>query len=260
MPYNSRISDITRGNFAWNGPPPAFMGEDIYNSRYQDITGTGDYQALMIGTQYQTWDRRVFAYVKYTDAGASAAAGNVLGPLANTTLTDITGFSNASDAPYVEDTAATWTPGAFVGFWCNIGTGTGLGQTRRIIGNTATRLWLERAFVTAPDTTSDLIIWSPYSTRLTPAASGITQRVSGVSIGAITTAQYGWMQTYGVCERVIVDAILTSNNLICPSAATAGTGLMAVGATTEDETFFAYGLQVGGTAQGTPAFLFACQG
>lgn len=259
MPYNSRIADITRGNFTWNAPPPAFMGEPIYDSRYQNIATSARDVPLMIGTMYQTWDGRIFKYVKFTDS-ASAAVGNVLGPVADSTLTDITGFSNAVDAPYVEDTAAGWTAGAFVGFYVTITGNTGIGQTRRVIGNTTTRLWLERSFVTDPATDSDLTIWSPHSTRLTPAASALLQRVSGVSIGTIATTQFGWMQTYGTCERVIVDAAIGSTNfLIVPSNANAGTAEAAVGAATADETFFAYAKLAGGTAQGTPAFLFACQ-
>lgn len=262
MPYNSRITDITKGNFTWNGPPPVFMGEPIYDSRYQNISASGREQPLMIGTMYQTWDGRIFKYVKYTDS-ASAAVGNVLTQVADSTLTDITGFSNSVDAPYLEDTAAGWTAGAFVGFYVTITGNTGIGQTRRIIGNTTTRLWLERSLVTDPATDSDLTIWSPHSTRLTTTSGGLSQRVSGVSIGTIATTQYGWMQTYGWCERVIVDATITStanNFLIVPSDATAGQAEAAVGATTEDETFFGYAKLTGGTNQGTPVFLFACQG
>jgi hypothetical protein len=265
MAYNTRNADF-QGNYNFFAAPPDYMDMNVYgdgvnDNPYQNIASTNqDKSPLMIGTMVQTFDGRIFKYIKYTDAGASGVVGNVLGPVANATVANITGQSNVAEAPYVEDTAATWTVGQFKGFWVNIGTGTGLGQTRRVVWNTATRLYLERKLDTAASTDSDLIIWSPHHVRQTPAASGINQRVSGVSIGALTTTYYGWMQVFGFCEKLLVDAVMASNSLIVPSAATAGYGLMAVGATTEDETFFAYGLQAGGTAQGLPAHLFACQG
>lgn len=57
-------------------------------------------------------------------------------------------------------TGKTWTINAFAGFWVGINGGTGSGQERQIISNTATTLTVA-AWDTTPDATSDFIIVQP---------------------------------------------------------------------------------------------------
>jgi fibronectin-binding autotransporter adhesin len=66
-------------------------------------------------------------------------------------VTDATTVSSTT----IGDSAATWIVNQFVGQFVEITSGTGVGQTRRIVSNTATTLTVSPAWTTTPDTTSD---------------------------------------------------------------------------------------------------------
>lgn len=258
MPHNSR-SQYALGRFGFNGPPPDFMGEDIYESRWQNITSSNKYQPLMIGTIYHSWDGKIYTYTKFSETSVTAAAGHLLSPIANDTTANITGSSNTVDEPYVEDSAEDYVAGALRGYYLYINGGTGAGQTRRIVNNTTTRIYVSRAFDTALSTDSDLIIWSPNVCRKSPAA--LTSAPAGVSIGTIADGSYGWMQVYGLTEAVIAEAAMTQNGFLTPSSATAGQAQEAgADETIDDAAVFGRAVQAGGTDIGVPAFLFACTG
>jgi hypothetical protein len=261
--YNSRTVD-PRGNFFWQAATPHNIDKNVYDSIYQNIAATSaDPVPLPLGLKIRTFDGREFTYVKYTDAGASAAEGNVLRPIAATNVTNV----GASSADGLELPAGTGlTVGAWRGFFVYVEDSTGEGQTRRIVWNSTTTLYLERALTTATASGSDLYLWSPWSVARTTTAAGLTQVVTGVSIGAITTAQYGWAQTLGFSEMVLLDSntvpALDDTTALVPSGTVAGTATaITAGETADDVNIFAKCLQVPtAVSKGVPAWLNSCQG
>lgn len=66
-------------------------------------------------------------------------------------VTDATSVSSTT----IGDSGESWTPNEFVGGLVEITGNTGVGQTRRIVANTATVMTVSPAWTTTPDTTSD---------------------------------------------------------------------------------------------------------
>jgi len=149
---------------------------------------------------------------RYVKATAAIAAGEcVIAKVAYHTITNITGFKNDADettgsgANYIEDTGETMTPGLYVGALLHIGTGTGVGGLKRIVKNTATRIYYEalhrglgesNAFGTDPDTTSDMVIIAPWHV-LKAVANTNFQTVVGTAPIAFTSGRYGWVVIAG---------------------------------------------------------------
>jgi len=72
-----------------------------------------------------------------------------------------TGTATGGTVDYLEDTDKSWEPGQFSGKsrdYLYISSGTGAGQTRRIKTNTATRIYVETAFDTAPGPDSVYVV------------------------------------------------------------------------------------------------------
>ena len=72
-----------------------------------------------------------------------------------------TGTATGGTADYLEDADKSWEPGRFSGKsrdYLYISSGTGAGQARRIKTNTATRIYVETAFDTAPSSDSVYVI------------------------------------------------------------------------------------------------------
>ncbi len=67
------------------------------------------------------------------------------------TVTDTTTATSTT----IGDSGETWIPNEFAGMIVELNGGTGSGQTRRVIGNTATVMTVFPAFTTTPDTTTD---------------------------------------------------------------------------------------------------------
>ncbi len=67
------------------------------------------------------------------------------------TVTDATSTSSTT----IADSGEAWIPNEFAGAFVTLTGGTGSGQTRRVISNTATSLTVTPAFQTVPDTTTD---------------------------------------------------------------------------------------------------------
>jgi len=72
-----------------------------------------------------------------------------------------TGTATGGTVDYLEDTDKSWEPGQFSGKsrdYLYISSGTGAGQTRRIKTNTATQIYVETAFDTAPSSDSVYVV------------------------------------------------------------------------------------------------------
>lgn len=193
-----------------------------------------------LGTLVQEKDH-LYRYVKAT--AAIAAGENVIGKSAYHTITNITGFKNTADettsrgANYIEDTAETMTPGLYVGGFLHLGTGTGVGQTKRITENSATRIYYEamhrgmgesNAFGTDPDTTTDIVVIAPWHV-LKCAASDKIQTVMGCAPIAFTSGRYGWIVVSGLVSMKcggtgVLDTVIVPGDDTAGQATIAGTG------------------------------------
>jgi hypothetical protein len=89
-----------------------------------------------------------------------------------------TSFIDATTATSttIGDSTAAWVPNSFVGEIVEITGGTGAGQTRRIVSNSATVLTVSPTFTTTPDTTSDFEVMPEqlYGGTNTVTAIGLT--------------------------------------------------------------------------------------
>ena len=185
-------------------------------------------------------------FYRYVYASAAIAAGElVIGKSSYTTITNITGFKNDADettgsgANYIEDTGETMTVGLYVGAYLHLGTGTGVGQTKRIVRNTATRIYYEaihvglgetNAFGTDPDTTTDIVVIAPWHV-LKGAASDKIQTTMGSAPLAFTSGRYGWIAISGM-SSMKCGGTGVLDTVIVPGDDTAGQGTIA--ATTDD--------------------------
>ena len=200
--------------------------EALHSSRYQgcasDQSVNNTNPALPLGFKYETYDGRCFRFVENSTATAFVE-GNVLSPLTLATMTaattDATGLVITGTAP-----AATQYADQYRGGYAWINAGTGKGFSRRIVANSAgttstagMTFTLERSIGASLSSLTIKII-HPWRVQLAPVvATNGTAGIVGVSYGAVPAqtgsgmfvgggvSYFGWMQTRGICESVLLD-------------------------------------------------------
>lgn len=106
----------------------------------------------------------------------------------------VTGTATSGGATYLYDTSKSWTPGAYVGQWLYISSGTGAGQARRITANTATQLTVSDAWETNPTAGSGYaIIYEtgysfPFAATVAASPNADAAIVSSSDFSALTAA------------------------------------------------------------------------
>jgi len=200
---------------------------------------------------------------RYVKANAAIAAGEVVvcDTVATTAIANITGVDNTGDRatgklPYVEDSGETWTVGQWVGSYLFVHGGTGVGQIKKIISNTATRAYFgavhkgfgigleDDPMGTTPDTTSDITIISPWQV-IKAAVSDKIQTVCGYAPFAFTTQYYGWVCTTGV-GNPLMGGTGVLDTPVCAGDDTAGQGtICGVGDDLGDAVPFGICLEAG---------------
>ena len=208
MAYTS----IPRFNNALVGVPQ--VGADI------DITQVDAIQKFAIGTRFTRQDGNQYAY-GYSSAGAaigklmaSTFASASLTLSSNAVIAPASAVAVSGDAmkpgaigsTYVEITLAGVIANQFSGGYLVVGSDTGLGQTFRIRGNTATdspatgniRIQFYEKITTALAAISDvIIIGSPFADII--VADGTNYVICGVSVSTTTAAKpFGWFLTKGI--------------------------------------------------------------
>lgn len=242
MAYNTRGSQIL-GNFDFNSAPPRVIGANLANSEFSNVpsdqstfvSGWGTQPPLMLGTQFTTYDGRVFKYVELADTTA-LAAGDLIVPY-TASAAGTSAATSSTDSTVVTATMASVLAGQYRGGYLLCTVGTGLGQTRRIVDNSATvggvvTFYLERAYGTAL-ASATVIATNPYRVKQLPASLTGGVPILGVAHHTITAATaangrynggvsyFGWMQTAGFCERIK----FTGNTV--PASANESLGLVA---------------------------------
>jgi hypothetical protein len=184
-------------------------------------------QAHDLGTRMETDDGRVY---RYALAGAvDLVAGNVLqGPaivtahLANTPPAVAIGAQSFTYTPG----AATGTANQYAGGWLQVDTTPGNGYTYEVSGHaaiasaTAFTLNLKDAIQIALTTSSRVgLIANPYRGVIQFPVTTATGIVAGVAGYVITAAQYGWIQTWGMCSTLIAGTPALGAGVMTPSTA-----------------------------------------
>ncbi len=216
-----------------------------------------------------------YMYVKATAAiSANEAVVMQEALLAFDTPTGIGGNALGDRAtekyPYIEDTGQTWTAGAYDGAHLYIDAGTGAGQMKRIIKNTATRIYYGAlhpgfgeaiegdAFSTAPAVAdSDFTVIAPFHVIKVPADT-LTSPIIGNAPFAFTSGYYGWICVRGctLSGSGTTGAALVAGVGVSAGDNTAGqvTGL-AADETIDDINLYATALHAAADDQAAPLWI-----
>lgn len=166
----------------------------------RELSTTNDATAQVdLGTEIRLNDGRI---LKYFQANEAVTIGDCLVILLpDVTQTNLTA-ATATTSTTVTDTG-TFTAARYDGareeYYYATNGGTGPGQVRRIISNTADALTIDNAPDTALDTTTDGVTFSPFRWEMSDAA---TEQVCGVSLGTVSAGNFGWAQKKGFCPLV----------------------------------------------------------
>jgi len=230
---------------------PSMSPADVFSGVYHNITPSASVPSPMLGTEVRLWHGAVFRYAHNAEGATAIAQGNTV--IANTTQTNADNTITAYDAAEAKLTTSTaLTAGAEVGSIFYIDAGTGVGQSRIIVANTVTQIWLDRALDTATDTTSDWTI-IPLFRLLQGVASGATCGVMPFAT-SIAAGNRGWIQTAGFCEAVLAGAAITANDLLLADATAGRAGPAAAGGA-ETDTIFGVALATASDGELFPAML-----
>lgn len=268
LPYSS-ASDVgavvTYPEIPTGMPGPLLWQDPTQNLASNNVTT----QLPKMGSVRRETGNRWFVYCIASEA---IAEGNLVAPSA---LTQATTITLAADLQTMTGFSGLlpnqWKGGLAYNSAVSAGAGDGFG--RRIASNTATTVILERPSPVAWGGTATVQLFHPYYIRLTPSASGITQKVLGISYGAIAAptgtnmwtaggvSYGGWIQFSGLCDMVKAGAAISvANGALTASAATAG---VAIGVGAGDvTTAFVFGHIAYGFAYDAyvPAYLTNCHG
>ena len=254
---------------AYTAPLPYFsnslvgtpqVGADV------DITQIDATQKFALGTRFRRQDGNEYAY-GYSSAGAAVgklmastfasasltlSSNNCIAPTSAIAVAGDTVKPGAVGSKYVEITLASVIANQFAGGYLTVGSGTGLGQTFRIRGNTATnnpatgnvRIEFYEKITVALDATSDVLITgNPFADVI--VKDGTNYVTAGVSVSTTTTTKpYGWFLTKGItgCLQDDTTLALAVGKGVAPSASVAGAVVSVGNAATDYLTL--RGLQV----------------
>jgi len=190
-------------------------------------------QRAALGGSMNAGDGRQF---RYCLAGAvDLVAGNVIQSSAIVTAH----LANTPPAVAVGATSFTYTPGAatgvanqYAGGYLQVDTTPGNGYTYQVSGHaaiasaTAFTLNLTDAIQVALTTSSRVgLIANPYRSVIQFPVTTATGSYVGVAPAIITAAQYGWLQTAGICSTLISGTPALGAMVMTPSA-TAGSAII----------------------------------
>ena len=164
---------------------------------FQDVLQTTTAPAVALGTRAETPDGRVWVYVT---ADTALSKGSVGVPKADTAV-DLVSSSADSQGRivFITKASAGWTPGAFADSWVVVDDGTGVGQSGRILSNTADTLQLYPAYALTTALSvvdSDITISSP-SRLVKSAITSKKQNAQGIAQIAMAAGDYGWALVNG---------------------------------------------------------------
>lgn len=196
-----------------------------------DLLSDSSTQFHALGAYVETADGRGFRYAKA--GGTSLVAGKLQQSAAQDTTNQNPSGGLAVAAAAIGATTVTLTgsltlaANLLAGGYMSVAVTPGIGYTYRVLGNTAVA-GAANCSVTLADpiqialTTSSKVTFSkhPYDSVIVNPTTATGAPV-GVANSIITNAQFGWLQTRGMCS-VLTDSGTTVGLGVAPSAAVAG--------------------------------------
>lgn len=198
----------------------------------QDSFSSSAIQYHPLGTMARTKDGRYFRYVLV--GAVDLVAGNVIqGPAIVTAH-----LANTPPAVAIGATSFTYTPGAatgvanqYAGGYLQVDTTPGNGYIYGVSGHAAIASATAFTLFLNPDdpiqvalTTASRVglLANPWRGAIQAPVTTATGRVIGVAPAIITAAQYGWVQTRGICSPLINGTPALGAMLLGISGTTAG--------------------------------------
>lgn len=203
-----------------------------------------------LGTAVRLHDGRCYKYNQFNEAVTIGDVCTILMPdVTQSNLTSATSTSSLTVTDTGTFTAARYDNALQEYYYATNG-GTGPGQIRQIISNTADALTIDAVYGTALSTDTDGVTFSPYRVEMTDAA---TEQACGVALASQTIAYSGWVQTKGFCPLVQFAGntnAAAAHQIIIPSSAEGvATGRTSGGVVAaECEVGFGYGMYAYSTA------------
>lgn len=226
----------------------------------QELFTTSITQATDLGALATSGDGRYFRY--FLNGGVTAVVGKVYqGPAEDATNQSPAGGLSMAAAAIGATTVTTTTTVTLAanllsGGFLSVVLGAGLGQNLKIKSHPATTaaamtFTLEDPLAVALTTSSKIVVRkNPYDSCVVAPAT-LTAAPTGVSIYAVTNAQYGWLQTHGPASCLLTGTfataglavgVLVGGTIGSLAPCIAGTPVlgytMGIGATTEYDQVF----------------------
>jgi len=208
-----------------------------FNNAPQDLFQSSSTQGTDLGAYATTNDGRIFRYVKA--GGTTLVPGTLVqAPAEITANQNLTPAAVAAGAKQITITdSLTVAANALAGGFVATTTGAGYGYAYRISSNTAVTaatsmvITLEDPIVVALTSASRLDLnASPFNGVIVNPTTE-SSVIVGAAITAIPNAQFGWIQTHGVCP-VTASGALTVGLQVAASVGTAGNVVLATSAIT----------------------------
>jgi hypothetical protein len=206
----------------------------------QDILVDSSTQTLPLGAYAETNDGRGFRYAKI--GATSTVPGKVYVSAAwdSTNQAPVGGLAVAASAIGANTVTLTGSltlaANLLAGGYLVTDVTPGQGYIYRIKSNTAVAgavncvITLDDPLIVALTTSSKVVLVKhPYDQVIVSPGGASTGAPVGVSVGIITNAQFGWLQTFGT--SVVLSGVATSISLpgvpVTPSASTAGSVIVS---------------------------------
>lgn len=237
-------------------------------------TSTDANLATLVGTRWDLSDGREVIFVS-VDSSASATAGHLMQDAAliadhqTATIGTFTAYSNNGKVPasaVISIGATAMTLNEYQGGFAVVTSGTGIGQTLRIAGNTAAIASGTQGTITFEDgpnvalVANDQISLVPaHGLNVVDSPTTRTNVPVGVCLYPIAAGGYGFLTSKGITAALSDSKIAGVGYAISPSTTTAGavTVTPTGGATTSTLTngVIGYTLIAGVSAQDKPVFV-----
>lgn len=226
----------------------------------QELFTSSATQGTDLGALASTGDGRYFRYV--LNGGVTMVVGKVYqGPAEDATNQSPAGGLSVAAAAIgatqvTTTTTVTLAANLLAGGYLSVAISSGLGQNLKIKGNTAataavTTFTLEDPLQVALTTSSKIVVHKSPFDSVVVAPATLTAAPVGVSIYAVTNAQYGWIQTHGPATCLVTGTLATAGLAVgilvggtigSLAPCIAGTPVlgytMGIGATTEYDSVF----------------------
>lgn len=220
-----------------------------------DILDVGTVQLHPLGQEGTDEIGRTFRYAK---AGGTVPAGQIVCAAAN--VANHVG-ARATNSAAIGDESIQVTVGAtavtedqYKGGLIVINAGTGLGQQFRIKGNTAcgssgtTTVYIEGSVKVALSSSDSKAHLYPNKFNGVTTSATLALRRVGVSVRALASGEFGWLQTTGIAGVLVEGAAVAIADPVIPSATTAG-AVEGIGTAAVTDQIVGIATQAGTTAQ-----------